>query len=208
MSVALRFKAAGTNAPTIAEQLLTQSKTNPSTWKYTFATPDDLHTFQKRLTDSDVLFDGTASSFLVSRGNGLRTKKEDFGVTRLQLLHDAHKQLWQVLAYFEEGGQAMNFTLDANDVFERSNGKGRFSIRLVEVKVSVPAAAVAAAADAGDDDFSEKKAFLCVENVDEGSERDDIVLSFEAEESRDRLAAVLPSAVKKASSLMGGLRLR
>ncbi|ERF72175.1 hypothetical protein EPUS_02966 [Endocarpon pusillum Z07020] len=201
ISIALRFRAAPPTAPAIATQILSQSRTHPTTWKYTFATPHDLHTFQKCLTGSEVLFDGTASSFLVSRGTGLRTKKADFGVTRIQLLHDSLKQRWQMLTYFEDGGQAMQFGLDGNDVFERSNSKGKYSIKLVEVKISPPSPAPE---DGGD----EKKGFLCVEETPEGDERDDILISFEAEETRDRLAHVLPSAVKKTSSLMGALHLR
>ena len=199
-SIALRFRAAPPTAPAIATQILSQSRTHPTTWKYTFATPHDLHTFQKCLTGTEVLFDGTASSFLISRGTGLRTKKADFGVTRIQLLHDSLKQRWQMLTYFEDGGQAMQFELDGTDVFERSNSKGKYSIKLVEVKISLPSPAP--------EDGGERKGFLCVENTPEGDERDDILISFEAEETRDRLAQVLPSAVKKASSLMGALHLR
>jgi hypothetical protein len=197
MSVALRFRAAAANAPIIADQFLAQSRGNSTTWKYTFATLPEVHVFQKCLTGANVLFDSVASSFLVTRGNGLRTKKEDFGTTRLQLLHDASKQLWQVLAYFEDG-QAINFALDASDVFERSNGKGKFSLRLVEAKVSLP----------GEGEDNEKRGFLCVEDVFEGDERDDITVTFEGEDSRDELAQVLPASVKKASSLMGALHLR
>jgi hypothetical protein len=197
MSVALRFRTAAANAPIIADQLLAQSRGNPTTWKYTFATIPEVHVFQKCLTGADVLFDRVASSFLVTRGNGLRTKKEEFGVTRLQLLHDSSKQLWQVLAYFEDG-QAMNFTLDANDIFERSTGKGKFSIRLVEAKVNLPT----------ESEENEKRGFLCVEDITEGDERDDITVTFEGEESRDELVRVVPASVKKASSLMGALHLR
>ncbi|KAF7512672.1 hypothetical protein GJ744_000933 [Endocarpon pusillum] len=202
-SIALRFRAAPPTAPAIATQILSQSRTHPTRWKYTFATPHDLHTFQKCLTGSEVLFDDTASSFLISRGTGLRTKKTDFGVTRIQLLHDSLMQRWQMLTYFEDGGQAMQFGLDGNDVFERSNSRGKYSIKLVEVKISPPSPGPE---DGGGDD--ERKGFLCVEDTPEQRERDDILISFEAEESRDRLAHVLPSAVKKMSSLMGALHLR
>lgn len=196
MNVALRFRAAPANASKIAEQLLAQSKTNSSSWKYTFATLQELHAFQKCLTDADILFDRVASSFLVTRGNGLRTKKEDFGVTRLQLFHDGPRQLWQVHAYFEDG-QALNFALNTNDVFERSNSKGNFSIRLVEAKITLPA-----------EDNAEKKGFLCVEEVDDGIERDDITITFDEDEYVDQLAQVLPASVKKASSLLDALHFR
>lgn len=196
-NVALRFRAAPASAPKIAEQLLAQSRTKSSSWKYTFATLQEVHTFQKSLTGADVLFDRIASSFLVTRGNGLRTKKEEFGATRLQLFHDGSKQLWQVHAYFEDG-QTLNFALDTNDVFERSNSKSNFSIRLVEVKITLPAAK--------DDD--EKRGFLCVEEVDDGIERDDITITFDEHEYVDQLAKVLPASVKKTSSLMDALHFR
>ncbi len=199
-SIVLRFRAAPPTSPAIATQILSQSRANPTTWKYTFTTPHDLHTFQRCLTGSEVLFDGTAHSFLISRDKGLRSKKADFGITRIQLLHDSVKQTWQMLTYFEDGGHAMQFALDGSDVFERSNSKGKYGIKLVEAKISFPAAA--------EDAEEEKKGFLCVEDLSEGKERDDIVVSFEAEETRDRLAQVLPSAVKKTSSLMGALHLR
>ncbi len=197
MSVALRFRMTATNGPFIADQLLAQSRTNPTAWKYDFASLQDLHAFQKCLTGGDVLFDDTASSFLVTRGNGLRTKKEELGVTRLQLFQDDIKQLRQLLAYFENG-QAMNFALDTNDIFERSNSKGKFSIRLVEAKVSLPA----------DGENEQRRGFLCVEDIAEGRERDDITITFDGEDSRNELAQVLPSSVKKTSSLMGALHLR
>ena len=203
MNVVVSFKTAPTNAATVAEQLLAQSRTAPTVWKYTFATPQDLHVFQKCLTGADVLFDGTASSFLVSRGHGLRTKKEDLGTARLQLLQDPPAQSWQVLAYFDDGSPALNFALDANGVFEQSNTKARFGIRLLEANVSFPAAA-----ESDDINNGKKSRFICVDDVAVADDRVDIVISFDDEPSRDRLAQLLPSPVKKASSLMGALHLR
>jgi hypothetical protein len=197
MSMTIRFRSAATNAPKIGGQLLAHSQTHSTRWKYSFATADHLHAFQKCLTGADVLFDGTASSFLVSRGSGLRSKKEELGATRLQIFHDGSRQIWQVLAYFGDG-QGMSFVLEASDIFERSNGKGKYSIRLVEAKVSLPA----------EDEADERRGFLCIEDIAEGKERDDITLTFEDEDERDRLAQVLPASVKKASSLMGALHLR
>jgi hypothetical protein len=196
-SIALRFRAIANNAATVAEQLLAQSRTNGTAWKYVFATVDELHVFQKCLTGAEVVFDGTVSSFRVTRGNGLRTKKEDFGVARLQLLHDGSAQLWEILAFFEDG-QAMNFVVDAGDVFERSSSKGKYSIKLFEAKVSLPVE--------GDD--NEKRGFLCVEDVSEGEERDDITMTFDSEDAWEVLTRVLPSSVKKTTSLMGALHLR
>ena len=197
MSMILRFREVGTSGPKIAKQLLAYSRTHSNTWKYTFATLSDLHSFQKCLTGAEVLFDGTASSFLVSRGNGMRTKKEEFGAARLQILHDRLRQIWHLLAYFGDG-QGMNFALEASDVVERSNTKGKYNIRLVEAKVSLLA----------EGEGNEKKGFLCVEDIAEGNERDDIAITFESEDDRDRLVQILPASVRKASSLMGALHLR
>jgi hypothetical protein len=197
LSMIVRFRAAPPNAKAIADQVLADSKKSPSVWKYLFASPVELHAFQKFLTGADVLFDGVASSFTATRGSGLRTKKEEFGIARIQLLHDGWKQLWEVLTYFEDG-QAMNFALEANDVFERYNGKNKYSIRLVEAKVKLPAE--------GDD--QDRRGFLCPEDITEAEERDDITLTFESESVRDQLAQVLPSSVKRTTTLMGALHLR
>lgn len=196
MSMILRFREGGSSGPKMAKQLLAQSKMHSTRWKYTFATVSDLHRFQKSLTGAEVLFDGTPSSFLVSRGGGMRSKKEGFGAARVQILHDGSRQMWQLLAYFGDG-QGMNFGLEASDVFERSNAKGKYNVRLVEAKVRLPA-----------QEDEERRGFLCVEDVAEGDERDDITITFDFEDERDRLAQVLPASVRKASSLMGALHLR
>jgi hypothetical protein len=204
MSVALRFRAAASNAPRIGEQLLAQSRTSPTAWKYTFASLHELHEFQTCLTGADVLFDGTASSFLVARSNGLRTKREDLGATRLQILHDGRhdgpRQLRQVLAYFEDG-QAMTFAIDGNDVVENTNSRGKFGIKLVEAAVGSPGSR--------DGDPKEHlKGFLCFgAAVPEGGERDDVTITFESEQDRDSFAQMLPATVRKASSLMDALHL-
>lgn len=197
MSVAVRYKAAPANAPVVAEQLLAQSRTNPTTWKYTFATLHELHIFQKCLTGADVIFDGIASSFRVSRGHGLRTKNEELGNTRLQLLINRSNHIFQLHAYFEDG-QAMNLSLGANDTFEKVNTKGKFSIKLVDARVSPPT----------EEEDLTKRGFLCVEDIAEGSEKEDITISFDGEYGRDVMAQMLPASVKRASSLMGALHLK
>ena len=233
MSITLRFKSAPPTAPSVAEHLLAQSTSTSSTTTrtYTFATPTDLHTFQHHLSGSTVLFDATASAFLVARraGTGLRAKKEDRGAARLQLLRDGGDGdvRWRFLAYFgrEEGeekeedgrGQAaaMCFAVDAKGVFEYVNGGGkggRFGIRLLDVVAD-------GGGGAGSDDQKKASAFLCLgvaeEQLDHSSssssaEREDVTLLFEREEVRDRLAEVLPAPVKKpaALGLRGALHLR
>jgi ABC-type sulfate/molybdate transport systems ATPase subunit len=146
-----------------------------------------------------VLFDGVASTFTISRGSGLRTKKEEFGATRVQVLHDRGKQvaIWHILAYFEDG-QAMCFTVDPNDALEKSNSKGKFGLKLTDASFRLPS----------EGETDERRKFLCIENVVEPDEQEDIVVVFENEETRDRLAQVLPGSVKEASSLRGTLRLK
>ena len=197
MNMTIRFRAVPSSAAKVAEQLLAQSQRHSTTWRYTFSTVEQLHAFQKCLTGADVLFDGIASSFRVSRGSGLRTKREELGTTRLQIFHDGSGPTWKILAYFEDG-QGMSLALGPSDTFERSNSKGKYSIRLVDAIVGLPA----------EDEGDEKRGFLSVEDVAEGKERDDITVTFEGEDDRDRLAQALPASVKKASSLLGALHLR
>lgn len=199
MSIVLRFRAAASNAPAAVEQLLAQSRTNPARWKYSFSSLGELHAFQECLTGANIPYDGTASSLAVSRGSGLRIRKEELGSPRLQILHHSSKQIhtWHVLAYFADS-QCMRVQLDANDVFEKSHSKGKFSIRLVGVRASV------SAGDEGD----EKRGFLCLEDDSQMNERDNVTIMFDEEDDRDRMAQALPCSVKPVTSIMGALHLK
>lgn len=203
MRVILRFRAAPSNASLVAEQLLAQSRKNPTSWQYTFNSLGELHAFQGCLTGADISYDGTASSLSISRGSGLRSKKEELGGTRLQVLHHVSKQIptWEILAYLANG-QCMRVQLDANDVFEKSQGKGKFSIRLVEARFSLPTK----------DDRDEKRGFLCLEdvgqNAGQNNERENITIVFDDEDDRNELAQVLPCSIKQAASMMGTLHLK
>ncbi|KAI9650495.1 hypothetical protein NHQ30_000511 [Ciborinia camelliae] len=111
-----------------------------TTRTYVFPSLRELHLFQAVLTGFTVAFDGRASSFNISRRRMVVPiyKKLDAAITRLQLVQK--EKVVQLLAFFENfsHGDCMSFPLKSTDTFESSNKSGKFSLRIVDAKFSMP----------------------------------------------------------------------
>lgn len=146
-----------------------------STRTYLFPGLQDLHLFQAALTGFNVLYDGMASSFNIARRRMVVPiyKKWDAASTRLQIVQ--RDKVVQLVAFFENfsHGDCMNFALKSTDVFESSSRSGKFSLRIVDAKFSLPKPPQEA------DPVGHQ--FVCLDMPEYPSEHDDIVIVFDTE---------------------------
>lgn len=172
-----------------------------TTRTYTFPSSEELHLFQAALTGFQVIFDGMAISFNISRRRMVVPiyKKWDAMATRLQVVQrNRHIQL---LAFFENfsHGECMNFELKSTDVFESSGKHGKWSLRIVDAKFALPKGH-------GEEPPAVENRFLCLDSPEYPGEHDDITIVFELEAERDAFVKALPAPPKSPSSRMGSMR--
>ncbi|KAM4054827.1 hypothetical protein HRG_005648 [Hirsutella rhossiliensis] len=183
-----------------AMQLLKASQTIRS---YEFNNLKDLHDFQAALTGFEVVFDGLAATFAISRRRMVVPihKKWEAGFTRIQVVRLEDRQV-QLLAFFEEfhHGHCMNFVLKGTDVYESFHRGGKSGLKFVDAKFPLPR--VPADKDADFDDM----AFVCLDLPDLPGEHDDISIMFEKESDRDRLCELLPAPTKGSSRMSSRLK--
>lgn len=157
----------------------------PTIRTYEFTTLKHLYDFQAALTGFEVVFDGLAATFAISRRRMVVPihKKWEAGFTRIQLVKQEEKL--QLLAFFEEfhHGHCMNFVLKGTDVYETFHRSGKAGIKFVDAKFPLPR--VPADKDGDYDDM----AFVCLDLPDLPGEHDDISLLFE-KESGELLSAL------------------
>lgn len=147
-----------------------------TTRTYTFPSIKELHLFQAALTGFEIVFDGMAISFNISRRRMVVPiyKKWDAMTTRLQVVkRNTHVQL---LAFFENfsHGDCMNFELKSTDVFESSGKPGKWSLRIVDAKFALPKGH-------GEEIPTVENRFLCLDSPEYPGEHDDITIVFEHE---------------------------
>ncbi|KJZ79055.1 hypothetical protein HIM_01828 [Hirsutella minnesotensis 3608] len=163
----------------------------------------DLHCFQAALTGFEVIFDGLAATFAISRRRMVVPihKKWEAGFTRIQIVRWGDRQV-QLLAFFEEfqHGHCMNFVLKGTDVYESFHRSGKSGIKFVDAKFPLPR--LPADRDADFDDM----AFVCLDLPDLPGEHDDLTLMFEKESDRDRLCECLPAPVKGSSRMSSRIK--
>lgn len=147
---------------------------------FEFNTLKHLYDFQAALTGFEVVFDGLAATFAISRRRMVVPihKKWEAGFTRIQLVKQEEKL--QLLAFFEDFqyGHYMNFVLKGTDVYESLNRSGKSGIKFVDAKFPLPR--VPADKDGDYDDM----AFVCLDLPDLPGEHDDISLLFEKESGK------------------------
>ncbi|CAD6448022.1 a5802913-90ab-4390-8e2f-ab95b417de8b [Sclerotinia trifoliorum] len=167
-----------------------------TTRTYVFPSLKELHLFQTALTGFVVVFDGRASSFSISRRRMVVPiyKKWDASITRLQLVQK--EKIIQLLAFFENfsHGDCMGFTLKSTDTFESSSKSGKFSLRIVDAKFSMPK-------PRGDGQAALDSGFVNLDMPDYPGEHDDITIIFDTEAERDAFTKSLPAPVKVASRI-------
>ncbi|QSZ31265.1 hypothetical protein DSL72_000828 [Monilinia vaccinii-corymbosi] len=171
-----------------------------TTRTYVFPSLKELHLFQAALTGFAVAFDGMASSFNISRRRMVVPiyKKWDAAITRVQLVQKEKNV--QLLAFFENfnHGDCMGFALKSTDTFESSNKSGKFSLRIVDAKFSMPK-------PRGEGNAALESAFVNLDMPDYPGEHDDITVVFDTETERDAFAKCLPAPVK-GTSRMGSVK--
>ncbi|KAF4266155.1 hypothetical protein CNMCM8812_001445 [Aspergillus fumigatus] len=158
----------------------------PMVRRFEFASLKDLHTFQAAVTGFNVLFDGVASSFMISRRRMVVPiyKKWEASLARLQIVQQEKVvQLVAFLADFNHG-RCMNFVLKGTDTLESFGRSGKFCIRLVDAKFALP--------KTEDDPASD---FVCLDMLDYPSEHDDITIAFDSEADRSAFQAAVPGTV-------------
>jgi hypothetical protein len=158
-------------------KVLAMLEKSESTRTYTFPSTKELHLFQAALTGYEVLFDGMASSFNISRRRMVVPiyKKWDAASTRLQVVQK--EKVIQLVAFFENfsHGDCMNFALKSTDIFEASGRNGKFSVRIVDAKFAMPKSK--AEGEAGVD-----HEFVCLDMPEYPAEHDDITIIFDTED--------------------------
>ncbi|RHZ54398.1 uncharacterized protein CDV56_101408 [Aspergillus thermomutatus] len=168
----------------------------PMVRRFDFASLKGLHTFQAAVTGFNVLFDGIASSFMISRRRMVVPiyKKWEASLARIQIVQQEKVvQLVAFLADFNHG-RCMNFVLKGTDTLESFGRSGKFCIRLVDAKFALP--------KTDDDPASD---FVCLDMPEYPSEHDDITIAFDSEADRSAFQAAVPGTVREPSK-MGSLR--
>ncbi|KAF4594816.1 hypothetical protein GQ602_000429 [Ophiocordyceps camponoti-floridani] len=203
MTVSLSEAQASKELPrslTDALQLLSANQTIRS---YEFGQLRDLHEFQAAVTGFEVLFDGLAATFAISRRRMVVPihKKWEAGFTRIQVVRLEDRQV-QLLAFFDDfqHGHCINFVLKGTDVYESFHRSGRSGIKFVDAKFPLPRVATDK-----DGDFDDV-AFVCLDLPDLPGEHDDISIMFEKEADRDRLCECLPAPVKGSSRMSSRMK--
>lgn len=156
---------------------------------YCFSNLNDMHIFQTAISGFDIIFDGMASSFAISRRRMVVPihKKWEASTSRLQVLRQGKS--YQLAAFFDgfSHGDCMNFALKATDTFESFNKDGMYQIRLVDAKFPLPRG--------GTDDDHRPQSFICLDEPDFPSEHDDITISFTSEAGMSLALTMTPRPI-------------
>ncbi|KAJ5251136.1 hypothetical protein N7489_001546 [Penicillium chrysogenum] len=161
-----------------------------------FPTMEDLHAFEAAVTGFQVLYDGMATSFTISRRRSMVPiyKKWEAAVARVQIVRQ--EKVVQMLAFFGDfqHGTCMNFVLKGTDIMESFGRSGKFGIRMVDAKFALPKK-----------DDNPASNFVCLDMPEYPIEHDDLTITFDTEASRASFKAALPGSVREPSR-MGSIR--
>ncbi|CAI7596662.1 unnamed protein product [Penicillium glandicola] len=185
--------------PELAGQLtsfLEKVTAKPMVRRLDFPTMQDLHAFEAAVTGFEVLYDGMATSFTISRRRSMVPiyKKWEAALARVQIVRQ--EKVVQMLAFFGDfqHGTCMNFVLKGTDIMESFGRSGKFGIRMVDAKFALPKK---------DDDPASN--FVCLDMPEYPIEHDDLTVTFDTEASRAIFKAALPGSVREPSR-MGSIR--
>ncbi|KAK1473774.1 hypothetical protein CABS01_04436 [Colletotrichum abscissum] len=174
----------GKEIPKAMTEMLQMLQTTQTIRTYSFPTQKDLHAFQAALTGFQVVFDGLAATFAISRRRMVVPihKKWEAGLTRVQVVQQG--TIMQLLAFFPDfhHGQCMNFVLKGTDVYETFSRSSKAGIKFVDAKFPMPRM------PNGSDGPSDDMGFICLDLPDLPGEHDDITLLFENEAGKTRPA--------------------
>ena len=166
----------------------------PTIRTLTFATPQDLHAFEKAITGFTIRYDGLASNLAISRRRMVVPIYHKWTATnvRIQVVANATNSVVQLLAFMEGFAQAeaLCFQIKSTDVFEAVKGDGtnkKWAVKMVDAKFTLlPAPSAAATASGKDQDVSAeetaKRRFVNLEGLDYAQEHDDVTVGFDSQE--------------------------
>ncbi|WPH01653.1 Hypothetical protein R9X50_00450300 [Acrodontium crateriforme] len=207
ISMSVDTRHAAPNVPDGLAELLQLSQQSPTIRSFTFASKEDLHSFQLAITGWTVLYDGSASTFAISRRRMVVPiyHKWTASQVRIQIVQRTNigggTSITQVLAFMEDfsHADALCFAVKSTDVFEsvKGDGKGKkWAVKMVDAKFALP--------PAKDKDKKEETEmdrldglrwrFVNLEGMEYAVDHDDITVGFETQEDRDRFAQALPAA--------------
>ncbi|KAE9991597.1 hypothetical protein EG327_011365 [Venturia inaequalis] len=165
---------------------------------YSFFSLQDLHVFERAITGFKVRYDGVASAFSIARRRAVtalsKHKKIEATKTRIQIVSHENGRMVQLLAFFDDLPQtdALNFQLKGVDVFERhegKTGKGKYGVKMVDVKFSLPKLDKEEKALTADGKGRVERKFVSLDMLEPPAENDDVVVGFEDEAERERRPA-------------------
>jgi hypothetical protein len=161
-------------------QALESVKQSATIRTFMFPNIKELHAFETAITGFQVLFDGTAAAFAISRRRMVVPihKKWEAGATRIQVVQQ--DGVSQLLAFFEDfsHGKCMGFHLKGTDVFESFNRSGKAGLKIDDAKFPLPKTL---APDADSAQQAADAAFLCLDLPELPGEHDDISILFDNE---------------------------
>ncbi|KAJ5807650.1 Cys/Met metabolism pyridoxal phosphate-dependent enzyme [Penicillium robsamsonii] len=185
--------------PELAGQLtgfLEKLTAKPMIRRLDFPTMQDLHAFEAAVTGFQVLYDGMATSFTISRRRSMVPiyKKWEASLARVQIVRQ--EKVVQMLVFFGDfqHGTCMNFVLKGTDIMESFGRSGKFGIRMVDAKFALPKK-----------DDNPASNFVCLDMPEYPIEHDDLTVTFDTEASRASFKAALPGLVREPSR-MGSIR--
>jgi hypothetical protein len=179
----------------------------PTIRTMTFASMEDLHSFQTAITGCSVRYDGLASTLSIARRMMVVPIYKKWEATNIRLQVVSHSSVVQFVAFMEDFSHAgaLCFQVKSTDVFEtiKGDGKGKkWGVKLVDAKFSLPHRSHAEDKhekhkDKDKDKEKEKKEvemspeekearvrgrFVNLEGLEYAEEHDDITVGFETQE--------------------------
>ncbi|KAF2737719.1 hypothetical protein EJ04DRAFT_574445 [Polyplosphaeria fusca] len=202
MAVAIDSSRSEKDVPDALADLLQTLTTASTIRRLTFNTFADLHAFQLAVTGFRVLFDGIATTFAISRRRMVVPIYKQWTANTLRLQVVAQDNVIQLLAFFQDfsHADAMNFQLKSMDVFEKIEKSSKPGLRLVDAKFALPVEERRGEGKMQKDEgrltgwSGMKRKFVCLDQIEYPGEHDDIVITFDSMETRDRFAEALPAA--------------
>ncbi|KAF2439855.1 hypothetical protein P171DRAFT_435710 [Karstenula rhodostoma CBS 690.94] len=202
MAIAIDASRSEKDIPDALAELL-KTLINASTIRrLTFASYQDLHAFQLAVTGFSVRFDGIASTLSIARRRMVVPIYKQWTANTVRIQVVEQDNIVQLLAFFEEfsHADAMNFQLKPQDEFQKTDKGGKASVRLVDCKFALPVEERKGEGKMGKEEgrltgwAGVKRRFVCLDQIEYPGEHDDMIISFDSQETRDKFAQALPSA--------------
>lgn len=172
---------------------------------FTFASLSDLHAFQTAITGWSILYDGTASTFGISRRMMVVPIHTKWTASNVRIQIVTRDTVTKVLAFMEDFGHtdAMVIRVKSTDIFEtiKGDGKGKkWGVKMVDAKFSLPAKEERKEREKGGPgldggELAVRRRFVNLEGLDYAGEHDDLAVGFETEDGKLLLSSSSSSSI-------------